>query len=268
MWRMSREEWSQGMCDTIGGALIEGFTMHESLGWNEFIPWVYKMEQPCRCTHHFVYDLAMGHDMEWMGMYECVNSWMGAFDDTPMIDRNFTVPDGAESVVALWLENYDAVMYFMNDPYQSIMNYAMEWKIKPQDIVEGLMNWESLLAVYAAKARALGFPQLSPDLLNGDVNHQELAAVIGDRIKHFFDDPMMKHEETPEETAFAENFFPGQVEMFHAMLREPWGMMDGSTEMNFVMFADAYVEGMNQLVADGENNRRSFIPYDAFGLLV
>jgi len=74
----------------------------------------------------------MGHDLDFMRAYQCVTSWISVFDgshDGPEVPMDYMVPEGAEAVLALWLENADQVANFTMHPYESIMYWAKKWEL-------------------------------------------------------------------------------------------------------------------------------------------
>ena len=73
----------------------------------------------------------MGNEMDWMAMYQCGQTWMGAMEwfNQPMIPQNWTVPAGSEQLLGLWMESKEDLDYFMMDPYNALMKYAKEWMI-------------------------------------------------------------------------------------------------------------------------------------------
>merc|ERR1712179_552555 len=97
-----------------------------------------------------------------MAMYQCGQNWMGAMDwfNQPMISKNWTVPAGAEQLLGLWMESKEDLDYFLMDPYEALMKYAKEWEMNPQEIVDGLNMWDSLLDIQQAKLGAYGIERV------------------------------------------------------------------------------------------------------------
>merc|ERR1719326_2280392 len=108
----------------MGGAMIEAFTIHD---WEEGVPMVYAMESSCHCMMHFVHAMSMGKDVDFFKMIECVNGMVHLFTgdhDMPMFDEHYQIPEGADVLIQLWMENPEYVGNWTMHPYHTIMYWA------------------------------------------------------------------------------------------------------------------------------------------------
>jgi len=266
---MSKDEFTQQTCDTVGKYLI---TLFEVSYWPEGRGLVYAMEPSCHCSHNIVYDLIMGNPMDWMKAYSCGQTMMGVMDwfNEPMIPKNWTLPEGAEHLLALWLDSEDEVREFMRDPYSGLMHAASEWKAPVSDLIEGFEHYEMVLAIADSKLAAYGIEGSIHDMNSSDL----FMAMDMDyeRAHMFWDNNVEKYmEEMGHMDMNSPMFdfvreFGFDVETMMALAMDGYGMTEHKGEMmlNLALYFHMYADVMNGLVADSD---REFIPWDAFGMI-
>jgi len=242
--QLNKYEYADKMCYTVGKTMIDAF---KSAGMNDWAMHVEWAEDGCKCMNTQIYDLVMGNDVDWMTAFNCGQTWYELIMKMtapymPIDETFYRLPEGAETLVRLWVKDQKEVNYWLEYPREAVMEKAAEWGISGNDLVDGLRNWETLVDQYDAKLEILGF--FDKDVRNmtySDVS--ELFEYDQTKIDMFYGDPAEKHSEelSEDETWLVEQW--GVLDLFtNEAFRDPWGYTDGTN--NFVLSARAYVEAM------------------------